>query len=83
MFQTWIICVDIEWGSPEYESIRPNKLASLLEEYQGGPCCRFWLFLKYMRKSQIIGNRNLKLRQVFALLDKEMCWESEDILTFG
>ncbi|PTB44947.1 hypothetical protein M441DRAFT_302523 [Trichoderma asperellum CBS 433.97] len=83
MFQTWIICVDMEWSSPTYESSRPNKLASLLEEYQGGPCCRFWLFLRHMRLSQIIGNRKLELGQVFSLLDKESCWESEDILTFG
>lgn len=83
MFQAWITCVDMDWGSIINESNRRNKLACLLEMFQREPCCRFWLFLRQMRMAQISGHRDLELGGFCASLDEESFLESEDFLTLS
>ncbi|KAK0764426.1 hypothetical protein N5P37_003827 [Trichoderma harzianum] len=77
MLQIWIRCVDLDWESPEYESIRRNKLACLLDGYQRQSCSRFWMFLKWMRLAQKWG---LKSIQIIAPFFGEACRGSEDML---
>lgn len=83
MLQIWIRCVDLDWGSPEYESIRRNKLACLLDGYQRQSCPRYWMFLKRMRVAQTTTSRGLELIQDISLFDEEACRGSEDMLAYG
>lgn len=84
MYKVWIRCVDLDWGSAEYESSRRDRLACLLDGYQQQSCARFWLFLKQMRMAQIVWDRGLKLEQVFAaLFDEESSFGPEDVLVYG
>ncbi|KAL6900164.1 hypothetical protein GGI43DRAFT_59956 [Trichoderma evansii] len=84
MYKIWIRCVDLDWGSPGYESSRRDKLACLLDGYQQQSCARFWLFLKQMRLAQIIGDRSLELEQVnTALSDEKSAQGSEDMLVYA
>lgn len=83
MLQIWIRCVDLDWDSPEYESIRSAKLACLLDGYQQQSCCTFWMFLKRMRLAQIMADRGLELIQNAAFFDKQACQGSEDMLAYG
>lgn len=83
MFQIWTRCVDLDWGSPEYESIRRNKLACLSDGYQRQSCSTFWMFLKRMRLAQKIPNSGLELIQNIALFDEQACQGSEDMLAYG
>lgn len=78
MYHTWIRCVDLDWGSPEYESNRRKRLACLLDDYQRQSCARFWLFLKQMRLGQRVGDRGVELEQVMTALSG-----SEDMLVYG
>lgn len=80
MLQIWTRCVDLDWESPEYESIRRNKLACLLDGYQRQSCSRFWMFLKWMRLAQTWG---LKSIQTIAPFFGEACRGSEDMLAHG
>lgn len=84
MYHIWIRCVDLDWGSPEYESSRRENLACLLDGYQQQSCARFWLFLKQMRLAQIVGDRDLELGQVIIeLSDENSSRGSEDMLAYG
>ncbi|KAL5084191.1 hypothetical protein Trisim1_012265 [Trichoderma cf. simile WF8] len=77
MLQIWTRCVDLDWESPEYESIRRNKLASLLDGYQRQSCSRFWMFLKWMRLAQKWGLKSIQTIEPFF---EEACRGSEDML---
>lgn len=85
MFRTWIRCVDLDWDSPEYESIRGNRLACLLDDYQQQSCCRFWIFLKRMRLAQTMASVafGIELVEDIEFFDKKAYRGSEDMLAYG
>ncbi|KAL7942497.1 hypothetical protein V8C42DRAFT_331170 [Trichoderma barbatum] len=83
MFQTWTRSVDSDYSSPEYESIRSNKLRRLLGSYQGQHSARFWLFLKRMRLAQIKPSRALGSIRDIALFVKEECQGFEDLFAYA
>ncbi|KAK4060513.1 uncharacterized protein Triagg1_10740 [Trichoderma aggressivum f. europaeum] len=80
MLQIWTRCVDLDWGCPGYESIRRTKLAFLLDGYQRQPCCRFWMFLKWMRLAQQWGLESI---QVMATFFEQACRGPEDMLAYA
>ncbi|TFB00214.1 hypothetical protein CCMA1212_007819 [Trichoderma ghanense] len=58
MFEIWGRCVDLDWGSPDYEHLRSNKLDWLLDGFlRRQSCVRFWMFLKHMRLAQSGGTQ--------------------------
>ncbi|KAK4070608.1 hypothetical protein Trihar35433_5075 [Trichoderma harzianum] len=83
MFETWTMSVDLNYGSPEYESSCRKKLERLLTGHQGQSNTRFWLFLKKMRLGQAVANRALHSIQGVALLVKPECQGSEDVLAYA
>lgn len=83
MFKIWAKWVDLDWGSPEYESIRRNKLSRLLYGYQQQPCARFWVFLKRMRLAQRTPSRGLELIRDTTLLGNLKYAGPEDMFAFG
>ncbi|KAH0526674.1 hypothetical protein TsFJ059_009967 [Trichoderma semiorbis] len=83
MFETWTMSVDLNYGSPEYESSCRKKLERLLTGHQGQSNTRFWLFLKKMRLGQAVANRALHSVQGVALLVKPECQGSEDVLAYA
>ncbi|KAL7786874.1 hypothetical protein V8C43DRAFT_289673 [Trichoderma afarasin] len=83
MFETWTMSVDLNHGSPEYESSCRKKLERLLTGHQGQSNTRFWLFLKKMRLGQAVANRAVHSVQGVALLVKPECQGSEDVLAYA
>ncbi|KAF3076499.1 hypothetical protein CFAM422_001491 [Trichoderma lentiforme] len=83
MFETWTMSVDLNYGSPEYESSCRKKLERLLTGHQGQSNTRFWLFLKKMRLGQAVANRAVHSVQGVALLVKPECQGSEDVLAYA
>ncbi|KAL6816250.1 hypothetical protein V8C40DRAFT_85925 [Trichoderma camerunense] len=83
MFETWTMSVDLNYGSPEYESSCRKKLERLLTGHQGQSNTRFWLFLKKMRLGQAVVSRALHSVQGVALLVKPECQGSEDVLAYA
>ncbi|KAL5092474.1 hypothetical protein Trisim1_001727 [Trichoderma cf. simile WF8] len=83
MFETWTMSVDLNYGTPEYESSCRKKLERLLTGHQGQSNTRFWLFLKKMRLGQAVANRALHSVQGVALLVKPECQGSEDVLAYA
>ncbi|QYT02216.1 hypothetical protein H0G86_009222 [Trichoderma simmonsii] len=83
MFETWTMSVDLNYGSPEYESSCRKKLERLLIGHQGQSNTRFWLFLKKMRLGQAVASRAVHSVQGVALLVKPECQGSEDVLAYA
>ncbi|KAL7960412.1 hypothetical protein V8C34DRAFT_277086 [Trichoderma compactum] len=83
MFETWTMSVDLNYGSPDYESTCREKLERLLAGHQGQSSTRFWLFLKKMRLAQVVATKALPLMQGIPLLVKPECKGSEDVLAYA
>ncbi|KAL7926375.1 hypothetical protein ACQKWADRAFT_138928 [Trichoderma austrokoningii] len=80
MLKIWIRCVDLDWSSPEYESLCRNKLACLLDGYQRQSCSRFWMFLKRMRLAKKWGLESIQVIEPFF---EQACLGSEDMLAYA
>ncbi|KAL7911827.1 hypothetical protein GGI35DRAFT_300050 [Trichoderma velutinum] len=83
MFETWTMSVDLNHGSPEYESTCRKKLERLLAGHQGRTSTRFWIFLKKMRLAQAVSTRALQSVHGVALFVKPECQGSEDMLAYA
>ncbi|KAK4085150.1 uncharacterized protein Triagg1_140 [Trichoderma aggressivum f. europaeum] len=83
MFETWTMSVDLNYGSPDYQSTCREKLERLLAGHQGQSNTRFWLFLKKMRLGQVVATKAFHSVPGFALLVKPECKGSEDMLAYA
>ncbi|PNP51351.1 hypothetical protein THARTR1_08001 [Trichoderma harzianum] len=83
MFDTWIMSVDLNYGSPDYETTCRKKLERLLAGYQGQTSTRFWGFLKKMRLARVVATKVRHSVPGVALLFEPESQGPEDMLAYA